>query len=129
MLARLYPVEVSVTVEDGLAFRGDRQDLQDLLGNLLENACKWATKRIQVSGRQSGDRILIEIGDDGPGIDPRQRGNALQRGVRLDEQKPGSGLGLTIARDLATLYGGTLQLGGSQLGGLEAVVSLPAASD
>lgn len=123
-------LEIDVQVQAApLWFAGEAQDLSEIVGNLLENACKWATKRIQVSGRQSGDRILIEIGDDGPGIDPRQRGIALQRGVRLDEQKPGSGLGLTIARDLAVLYGGTLQLGGSRLGGLEAVVSLPAASD
>ncbi len=123
-------LEIDVQVQaEPLWFAGEAQDLSEIVGNLLENACKWATRRIQVSGRQSGDRILIEIGDDGPGIDPRQRGNVLQRGVRLDEQKPGSGLGLTIARDLATLYGGTLQLGGSQLGGLEAVVSLPAAID
>jgi signal transduction histidine kinase len=137
VLARTLPrmtvdreLEIDVQVQAApLWFAGEAQDLSEIVGNLLENACKWATKRIQVSGRQSGDRILIEIGDDGPGIDPRQRGTVLQRGVRLDEHKPGSGLGLTIARDLAMLYGGTLQLGGSQLGGLEAVVSLPAATD
>lgn len=110
-----------------LWFAGEAQDLSEILGNLLENACKWAKARVRISGRQAGKRILIEIGDDGPGIDPDQRGSALQRGVRLDERTPGSGLGLAIARDLARLYGGTLALGESSLGGLQVSVSLPSA--
>jgi len=112
-----------------LWFAGEAQDLSEILGNLLENACKWAAARVRISGRQAGERILIKIGDDGPGIDPSQRGTALQRGVRLDECKPGSGLGLAIAQDLARLYGGTLTLGQSQWGGLEVLVNLPAASE
>ena len=119
-------VEVEVAARP-LWFAGEAQDLSEILGNLLENACKWAAGRVQISARRAGARLLIEIGDDGPGIAPTSRETALQRGGRLDEQKSGSGLGLAIARDLALLYGGTLALSESALGGLMVMVDLPAA--
>ena len=96
-------------------------------GNLLDNACKWATAKVRIAAARANDRITVEIGDDGPGIAAEQRAKALQRGGRLDERKPGSGLGLTIALDLATLYGGSLKLGRSALGGLKVELDLPAA--
>lgn len=110
-------------------FAGEAQDLSEILGNLLENACKWAEARVRVCAEQNGKRIRVKIGDDGPGIDPRQHVTAMRRGARLDERKPGSGLGLPIAQDLARLYGGTLELGQSPWGGLEVLVDLPAAVD
>jgi signal transduction histidine kinase len=104
--------------------------LHDLLGNLLDNACKWAHSRVRVSVRVEGEAgaaavAAIEIDDDGPGIAPEQREAALQRGQRLDERQPGSGLGLAIADELVRLHGGTLVLEASDLGGLRVRVALP----
>jgi len=133
-LARTLPrmsdrdLEVEVTLAARpLWFAGEAQDLSELIGNLLDNACKWAAGKVRVAAGRAGNRLKVEIGDDGPGIAPDQHAAALRRGGRLDERKPGSGLGLTIALDLATLYGGTLTLGQSPLGGLKVEVDLPAA--
>lgn len=122
--------EIAVDVDSGeapLLFAGEAQDLSELIGNILENACRWAKGRIDITASSKSGRLVIEIGDDGPGIPPERRAIALQRGGRLDERKPGSGLGLTIAQDLATLYGGSLTLGQSPLGGLLVTIDLPAA--
>jgi signal transduction histidine kinase len=133
-LARTLPrmsdrdIEVEVTLSaKPLWFAGEAQDLSELLGNLLDNACKWAAGKVRIAAARANDRLKVEIGDDGPGIVAEQRAKALQRGGRLDERKPGSGLGLTIALDLATLYGGSLTLGRSALGGLKVELDLPAA--
>jgi signal transduction histidine kinase len=133
-LARTLPrmserdIEVEVALsEKPLWFAGEGQDLSELLGNLLDNACKWAAGKVRIAADRANDRLKVEIGDDGPGIAADQRAKALQRGGRLDECKPGSGLGLTIALDLATLYGGSLTLGQSPLGGLKVELDLPAA--
>jgi signal transduction histidine kinase len=133
-LARTLPrmserdIEVEVALsQKPLWFAGEGQDLSELLGNLLDNACKWATAKVRIAAARANDRLKVEIGDDGPGIAAEQRAKALQRGGRLDERKPGSGLGLTIALDLATLYGGSLTLGRSALGGLKVELDLPAA--
>jgi signal transduction histidine kinase len=133
-LARTLPrmSERDIEVEVALAgkplwFAGEAQDLSELLGNLLDNACKWDAGKVRIAARRANDRLKVEIGDDGPGIAADQRAKALQRGGRLDERKPGSGLGLTIALDLATLYGGSLTLGQSTLGGLKVELDLPAA--
>lgn len=133
-LARTLPrmsdrdIEVEVALSGKpLWFAGEGQDLSELLGNLLDNACKWAGGKVRIAAARANDRLKVEIGDDGPGIAAEQRAKALQRGGRLDERKPGSGLGLTIALDLATLYGGSLTLGQSALGGLKVELDLPAA--
>ena len=133
-LARTLPrmsdrdIEVEVTLsQKPLWFAGEGQDLSELLGNLLDNACKWAAGKVRIAAARANDRLRVEIGDDGPGIAAEQRAKALQRGGRLDERTPGSGLGLTIALDLATLYGGSLTLGKSALGGLKVELDLPAA--
>jgi signal transduction histidine kinase len=110
-----------------LFFAGEEQDLQELLGVLMENACKWAKSRINVTASLNGQRLNIAIGDDGPGIPPEKRAAALSRGGRLDEGTAGSGLGLAIALDLAQLYQGTLTLGNSAQGGLLVELNLPAA--
>ncbi len=121
-------IAVDVALEDGpLLFAGEAQDLSEMIGNLLENACKWAAGKVAVQAASKNGRLVIAIGDDGPGIAPELRETALQRGGRLDERKPGSGLGLTIAQDLARLYDGSLTLGQSPLGGLLVTVDLPAA--
>ena len=110
-----------------MAFRGEEQDLQEMLGNLLDNACKWAKSRVDVSGSADDGRIAIVIDDDGPGLPSGQRETMFARGMRADEQVPGSGLGLGIARDLARLYGGDVVLAESPAGGLRVMLALPAA--
>lgn len=106
-------------------FRGDAADLQEIAGNLLDNAAKWARSRVRVEVAAVGDRVLLAIEDDGTGIAPERRAEAVQRGVRLDTSRPGSGLGLQIVDELCRIYGGTLELGSAALGGLSARVSLP----
>jgi signal transduction histidine kinase len=115
----------------GGAFAGEAQDLQELLGNLLDNACKWAHERVEIGYalQHEGDamRLSITLDDDGPGIAPERRDAVLRRGVRLDESVPGTGLGLSIAAELAGLYQGGIVLENSPLGGLRVRVELPAA--
>lgn len=110
-------------------FRGEEQDVQELLGNLLDNACKWAVRRIEVSLAVSGGELLITIDDDGRGIAEGERERLLSRGERADEQVPGSGLGLAIVDDVARLYGGRVELAESPLGGLRVVLVLPAVDE
>jgi signal transduction histidine kinase len=120
---------VDLAVPAGTRFRGERQDLEEMAGNLIDNASKWATGRVVVSAEirrmedRSSLRLLIE--DDGPGLPEEARAEMLKRGRRLDETKPGSGLGLSIVSDLATLYRGSLTLEAGSLGGLRAVLELP----
>src|SRR5690242_8216598 len=112
-------------------FRGERQDLEEMVGNLVDNACKWAGSRvsIEVMAEQPEPNrqiVRIVVDDDGPGLTPRQREQVSRRGQRLDESKPGSGLGLSIVVELAGLYGGALNLGTAPIGGLRAELVLPA---
>jgi len=118
---------VTVTVEcpEGVAFRGERHDFEDLLGNLVDNGCKWARSQVFVQAEARDGKITITVDDDGPGVAPDQRAKLFQRGTRLDETTPGTGLGLSIVRDLAALYGGSVELADSPLGGLRAVLVLP----
>ncbi len=121
-------IEVALESDDGLAFRGDSQDFEEMLGNLMENACKWARSRVRVSACRRGARLAVTIEDDGTGLKPEDRAHATRRGARLDETVPGSGLGLNIVSEIAELYGGTLALGDAALGGLAATLDLPAAT-
>ncbi|HJV75679.1 MAG TPA: sensor histidine kinase [Noviherbaspirillum sp.] len=114
-------------IEPALAFRGEEQDLQEMLGNLLDNACKWAAHRIEVRAVQEKGVLVITLDDDGAGLPAADRDAMLRRGVRADEQVPGSGLGLAIVEDLARMYGGKIELADSPLGGLRAMLVLPAA--
>jgi signal transduction histidine kinase len=98
-----------------------------MLGNLMDNACKWAASAVTLSVTTEADRLTITIDDDGPGLTSDQRELALGRGKRLDESAPGSGLGLAIVSDIAALYGGELKLLESPAGGLRAALLLPAA--
>jgi signal transduction histidine kinase len=110
-----------------LQFRGEEHDLQEMLGNLIDNACKWAAHHIEIQAHLDQDKLRISIDDDGLGIAADQRDAVLRRGIRADEQIPGTGLGLAIVEDLAHMYGGQLALANSHLGGLRATLTLPAA--
>lgn len=115
-------VEVESLIPQQLQVMMDPQDLQELTGNLLDNAVKWARTRARLEVRADGDDVLLIIEDDGRGIDQPQRQMVLGRGLRLDEQQPGSGLGLAIVKDLADLYGLAVELDHADLGGLRVVV-------
>lgn len=121
---------VELAVPKGLRFRGERQDLEEMAGNLIDNAVKWAAGQVTVAAEivRDGDersRFRLVIDDDGPGLPEAARAEMIKRGRRLDETKPGSGLGLSIVADLAALYRGSLTLDASPMGGLRAVLELP----
>jgi signal transduction histidine kinase len=126
-------LNIQTAMAPGLRFRGEIHDLEEMAGNLFDNACKWALSRVRVTGsRQDAARrpcLILHFEDDGPGLEPEQTEAALSRGQRLDESKPGSGLGLSIVVELARIYGGSLKLERSELGGLAARLTLPAAGD
>jgi signal transduction histidine kinase len=120
-------LDLRFIVEPGAAFAGDRGDLVEILGNLCDNACKWARSRVEMRANCRDGRLLVAVEDDGPGIAPGERQAVLARGQRLDERMPGSGLGLDIVREMVALYRGRLSLGESALGGLRVDLDLPAA--
>lgn len=130
MLERLHRdknVTVDVDADERAVFRGERGDLDELVGNLLENAAKWCKSRVKVKVQRLDDGIEVCVDDDGPGLPIEHRAKALERGKRLDESEPGTGLGLSIVTELADIYGGHLFLEDSPMGGLRARLSLPAA--
>ena len=116
---------IQVDVDPAHVVRSEREDLDEMLGNLLDNACKWARSAIAIASASSVGGIVITVDDDGPGLEASMRDKVLQRGVRADEAAPGSGLGLAIVRDLAELYGGSITLGAAASGGLRARLELP----
>ncbi|MCW2272452.1 sensor histidine kinase [Rhodoblastus acidophilus] len=133
--AKIYArIDLSVDCPQDLRFLGEKQDFDDMLGNLVDNGCKWACGEVRVVVEPPVDagaeRLFLRaiIDDDGPGLAPDRRAEALRRGGRLDESKPGFGLGLSIVKELAEAYGGRLELTDSPLGGLRAVLLLPAAA-
>jgi signal transduction histidine kinase len=109
-----------------LYFRGERQDLEEMMGNLIDNGCKWAKTRVRVRAAREGARFVLTVEDDGPGLTEQERGQVGERGERLDETVPGSGLGLAIVRDISKLYGGSFVLDASPLGGVRVRLTLPA---
>jgi len=118
---------IAVDVPPDLRVRVDREDLDEMLGNLLDNACKWARGRVQIAAARDGGRVVVVIDDDGPGIAPAMREAVFERGVRADEAAPGSGLGLAIVRGLATACGGDVGFADAPLGGLRVRLALPSA--
>jgi signal transduction histidine kinase len=127
-------IAIDVAAPDEARFRGERQDLEEMVGNLVDNACKWAQSRVNldvvpVRAGVGAERpvVRVVVDDDGPGLTPSEREQVGNRGRRLDETKPGSGLGLSIVVELARLYGGELVLGTAPIGGLRAELVLPAA--
>ena len=131
-LHRERDIAIAVDVPDHARFRGEQQDLEEMIGNLVDNACKWAQSRVAIevaADHSAGDgkpRVRVIVDDDGPGLSPAEREQVALRGRRLDESKPGSGLGLSIVVELAGLYGGVLTLGTAPIGGLRAELALPA---
>ncbi|WP_331461895.1 ATP-binding protein [Roseibium limicola] len=128
-------IDLSHDAPEGLRFLGEAQDLEEMVGNLLDNACKWARSEVAIEVRRQeaeghGRRWLeVVIEDDGPGLSEEQMREAVKRGRRLDETVPGTGLGLSIVADLAALYGGAVRLERAQRGGLRAKLQLPAADE
>ena len=126
-------IAIAVDVPEQARFSGEQHDLEEMIGNLVDNACKWSQSRVAievVADRFEGDgkpRVRIIVDDDGPGLSPAEREQVALRGRRLDESKPGSGLGLSIVVELAGLYGGVLTLGTAPIGGLRAELALPGA--
>jgi signal transduction histidine kinase len=125
-------VAIELEADVQAKFRGERQDLEEMVGNLVDNACKWAASRVFIEVRVerpaepgAGPVLQIIVDDDGMGLPAAERSRASRRGQRLDESKPGSGLGLSIVVDLAALYGGSLSLGNAPIGGLRAELVLP----
>jgi len=123
---------IAIDAPQNAKFRGERQDLEEMVGNLVDNACKWAQSRVSVEvfpERTDDPRrstvVRVVVDDDGPGLSPSQREQVARRGQRLDETKPGSGLGLSIVTELSGLYGGGLTLGTAPTGGLRAELLLP----
>jgi signal transduction histidine kinase len=131
-LHRERDIAIAVDVPEHARFRGEEQDLEEMIGNLVDNACKWAQARVAIEvladtpAGESKPRVRVIVDDDGPGLSPAERERVAQRGQRLDESKPGSGLGLSIVVELANLYGGVLTLGTAPIGGLRAELALPA---
>ncbi len=126
-------IAVEVHADAEARFRGERTDLEEMIGNLVDNACKWATSRVAVevvrarADAANEQKLRIVVDDDGRGLSPSEREQVAHRGQRLDQSKPGSGLGLSIVVELARLYGGELKLGAAPLGGLRAELILPGA--
>jgi signal transduction histidine kinase len=119
-------ISIAVDGDPEIAFRGERQDLEEILGNLMDNGCKWARRRVAVKLSHAERRVVIEVEDDGHGLSPEERAQVFERGKRLDEAVPGTGLGLAIVRDIAELYGGSVSLESASLGGLRVTLILPA---
>ncbi len=146
-LYRERDIAIAVDVPEHAFFRGEQQDLEEMIGNLVDNGCKWAQSRVAIEvvadhasndgdksqrsqkseavGNGEKPRVRIIVDDDGPGLSPGEREQVALRGRRLDETKPGSGLGLSIVVELAGLYSGVLTLGTAPIGGLRAELALP----
>ncbi|MGI9422099.1 MAG: ATP-binding protein [Hyphomicrobiaceae bacterium] len=125
-------VSITVIGTEEIIFQGEQQDLEEMLGNLLDNACKWCTSSVRLTAQRKSqttdsetNMMIIDVEDDGPGLTQQQRAKIGKRGLRLDESTPGSGLGLSIVTDLVTSYRGQLNLDASDLGGLKVRLELP----
>jgi signal transduction histidine kinase len=129
-MRRLYQdrdLEYDISCANECWFRGEGQDLEEMMGNLIDNASKWAKSRVLIHGESDHVHLVLVVEDDGPGIPEEEIEEVMNRGHRLDESKPGHGQGLGIVKDIAELYGGSLTLGHGNLGGLRAELVLPAA--
>jgi signal transduction histidine kinase len=118
-------LDLSYVAPQGLQLPWDREDLLELLGNLLDNACKWADAEVRLSVAETAQGFVLSVEDDGPGIPEDLREQVFNRGTRLDEQMDGHGLGLGIVRDIVDTWGGVMRLEESEWGGLKVVIELP----
>ena len=128
VLTKIYrdkPVEILSEIPPDLYFRGDENDLLEMLGNLLDNACKYARGSVHVGAEREGDRLRLRVSDDGPGIPDGERARILQRGMRADQRESGQGIGLSVVLDIATSYRGTLEIGAADQGGACFSLTLP----
>lgn len=123
-----HELSISTSIAPEVVVRVSTDDLEEMLGNLLDNACKWARSRVGVSATFADACVVIDVDDDGAGLDPALHEDVLRRGVRADETAPGSGLGLAIVRDLTEAYGGSVSLAQSPDGGVRARLTLPASA-
>jgi signal transduction histidine kinase len=125
---RYKDVVIDWRAPDDLLFLGERQDFLEIAGNVMENACKWSAGRVAAAAEAVNERqFRLVVEDDGPGLAEHERGEVLQRGARLDENAPGSGLGLSIVDELVRAYQGSIALGTAETGGLRVTVILPRA--
>ncbi len=130
-LARIYGsknIDFDIDLMEGLTFRGEKQDLEEMAGNLMDNGCKWTKTSLEVRSfvnPEDETSFVVVVSDDGPGMAEDQYVEALKRGARLDEATPGSGFGLAIVDDLAKAYKGAVALGKSDMGGLKVTLTLP----
>lgn len=126
---RTIDFDTTMTGDTAPQFRGEKQDLEEMAGNLIDNAGKWARAQVHVGLqtmiRDERTMLILTVDDDGPGLTPEKRAEMGKRGVRLDESKPGTGLGFSIVKDLASMYGGRVSLDAAPLGGLRVVLELP----
>jgi signal transduction histidine kinase len=118
-------LHLSYVASPGQHLPWDREDLLELLGNLLDNACKWADAEVRLTVTETAEAFILAVEDDGPGIPEERRDQVFSRGTRLDEQTDGHGLGLGIVRDIVDTWGGTLALHDSEWGGLKVLIELP----
>ena len=119
-------IQIDLKVAGALRFRGDKGDFLELAGNLLDNACKWCRSQVLVDASGSDDETLqLVVADDGPGIPPEAAEQLLERGMRLDESKPGQGIGLAVVKEIAESYSGGIEIARSELGGAKVTIRLP----
>jgi two-component system sensor histidine kinase PhoQ len=118
-------VVIEIDIDAGVVFRGAEGDLLEILGNLLDNGCKWCRREVRVSAGPGNGRLELRVEDDGPGVDPARADGLLERGVRADETVAGHGLGLAMVRDIAAAYGGGVTIERSRLGGASILVRIP----
>lgn len=117
--------EMQLAVDDSAVFRGDEGDLMELLGNLLDNACKWCRHTVRLGVASTDGELVLTVEDDGPGIEASLAEAILRRGIRADQAVPGHGIGLAVVRDIVQAYGGEIAIGTSALGGASFSVRLP----
>ncbi len=127
-LAKVYAdksIQTAIEIDEGIRFRGDEGDLTEILGNVLDNAFKWCRTRVDLSARIADGQLTLKIEDDGPGIPESQARHILQRGVRLDQDTPGQGIGLAVTSEIVEAYSGSLSIGPGTLGGAMITLTLP----
>jgi len=128
VMEKLYPkqkISLEIAIEKPLYFRGEKNDFEEIIGNIVENACKWANSKVMIIVSGENEKLNIIVKDDGLGLNDKEIKEILLRGVRLDEKVQGSGLGLDIVKELVDVYSGSLSLTRAKLGGLKVELSLP----
>jgi len=118
-------IDTQIEIDSALRFRGDEADLLEMLGNVLDNACKWCAGQVRVSAKLAGTQLSLCVEDDGPGIAAADAQRVQERGFRADQSVPGQGIGLAVTRDIVEAYDGQISIGTSALGGAAVTLVLP----